>query len=115
MDKPLLSARAVETAGNGRVRRQALCFHGLTTIGAIAVFIIVEPFEGGVDALAFGIAHPGLGLRHGLVLEGIHAGETTNGLLVEFHGGLGVGACGILGIEGFEAGVELGTRVHGGA
>ncbi|GGX50162.1 hypothetical protein GCM10007385_18180 [Tateyamaria omphalii] len=115
MDKPLSAARAIETAWNGRIRHQALCFDGLTTIGAIAIFIVIEPFEGGKDALAFGIAHPGLGLRHGLVLERIHAGETPDGLLVEFHGGLGVYACGVLGIEGFEAGVELGARVHGGA
>lgn len=68
-----------------------------------------------MDALAFGIAHPGLGLGHGLVLQGIHTRQATHGLLVEFHGGLRIRACGVLGIEFGETGLEVGTRVHGGA
>lgn len=59
-----------------------------------------------MDALAFGVAHPGLCLDHGLVLKSIHAGETTDDLLVEFHGDLRSLACCIFDVERCKAGLR---------
>jgi len=65
-----------------------------------------------VDALAFDAAPAGLRLGHGLVLQRVHARQAPDGLLVELDGGLRILARRILGIEGGEAGVEMGARVH---
>ena len=105
---------AIAAAGDGGVgfepRRRDL----VAAIGAIAVVALVQPFEGGVDALPLGGAAADLGLGHGLVLEGIHAGEPARRLLVERHGARGVMGGGNLGIEGVETGLEDFAGVHGG-
>ena len=66
-------------------------------------------------ALAFGLPHPGLRLRHRLVLKRIHAGKTPHRLLIQLDRGLRTLTRRILGIEGGETGKETGARIHAGS
>lgn len=53
-------------------------------------------------------------LRHRLILQGIHAGQTSHSLLVQRHGLLALRTCGILGVKCGKAGMKGGCRVgHG--
>lgn len=74
----------------------------VTAINAVAVFALVDAGECGHDARALGGAAAFGGLRHGLLLERVHAGETPDGLLVERHRLLTIRAQSILFLQSCE-------------
>ena len=104
---------AIAAARDGGVGCEAGGRDLIAAIGAIAVVALLQPFEGGVDALTLGGAAADLGLGHGLILDGVHAGEPARRLLVQRHGPGGVMGGGILGIEGVETRLEDFAGVHG--
>ena len=108
-----LSPQTVQTERDRRVSGEAFGFNILPTIGAITVFAVVDPFEGGVDFLAFGGAAAGLRLGHSLGLQRIHSGETPDGLLIQLHRFLALLASGVFCVELCEARVEAGFCSHG--
>lgn len=110
----LCPAHTVQTKRRCGIGGEAFFRNLVAAVGAKPIFAFVYAQKGGADALTLSLTVAGLGLGHGLTLQRIHPGKPPNGLLIQLNGGARLRARCILGIEGFQAVLELGAEVvHG--
>ena len=102
----LAAAHALKTKRDGGIGGEACRGDGVAALGAKAVFVCVDPVEGGGDLLTLDLATAGLSLCHRLILQRVHARQTPDGLLVEHDGFLAALARNVFGVEVGEAGQQ---------
>lgn len=76
---------AVDAERDRRVQLQALAGDGFAAAGALAEAALLDPRQGRLHTAE--LPDPAIlqGLRHGLLLHGVHAGQPADRLLIQRH------------------------------